>query len=229
MKYTGDNVLDTMANCAINRNNSIYNLIVKYFNINNLSKPKSILEFGAGRGEFINRFLKFKNLTTFATELDKSYLKLLQQKHKSYIDLIQITQKIDYIFANDVLEHNKNDTEILIQMFQKLTTGGRLFIYVPARPELYSIFDKNIGHYRRYTIKDLRSKAIKAGFTIQKIQYHDFLGYFAAVFNKFTSNGELNPSAVHFYDKQLFPISQFIEKLFPVPIGKSIMMVAIKK
>ena len=228
MKYTGDNVLDTMADSAINRNDSIYNLIVKYFNLQSLIRQKSILEFGAGRGEFINRFVNTKKLTTFATEIDPTYLKLLKQKHKSFFDITQINQKIDYIFANDVLEHIENDTSILKQMFRSLAPNGQLFIYVPARPELYSKFDKNIGHFRRYTIRELKLKAIKAGFTIQRICYHDFLGYFAAIYNKFTTDGELNPGAVKLYDKFIFPLSQFVEKLFPMPIGKSIMLVAQK-
>jgi len=228
MKYNGDNVLDTMAKCAINRNNSIYDLIVKYFNLNNLPKPKSILEFGAGRGEFINRFLNISNLTTLTTELDPTYLNVLKNKHKSYRDIRQINQKINYIFANDVLEHIKDDTQILKKMYQKLSSNGQIFIYVPARPELYSIFDKNIGHFRRYTINELKSKVIDAGFTIQKIYYHDFFGYFAAIFNKFTTKGELNPNAVYFYDKYIFPFSKLLEGMFRIPIGKSIILLAQK-
>lgn len=228
MKYTGDKVLDTMSKCAINRNNTIHSLIFKAFKLTSLFKHKTILEFGAGRGEFINRFSNIKYLTTSALEVDNTYLNILKKKHKTYGNIRQITKKIDYVFAIDVLEHVKDDTEILTQIYQILKKNGRLFIFVPARTELYSNFDKHIGHYRRYMLEDIKLKVNKVGFSIEKATYHDFLGYFAAVFNKLTSKGELSSSAVYLYDKYFFPFSMFLEKLFRCPFGKSIILVAKK-
>lgn len=218
-----------MAKYATNRNNTICSLILKAFNLDSISEPKTILEFGAGKGEFINRFLNIRNLTTLALEIDKNYLKILKKKHKTYTNINQISKKVDYFFAIDVLEHLDNDQAYLKQLFQILKKNGQIFIYVPARPELYSKFDKNIGHYRRYRLNELTSKVKQAGFSIKKASYHDFLGYFAAVFNKLTSNGKLNPLAVHIYDKYFFPISIFLEKLLHYPLGKSIILIAQKK
>lgn len=228
MKYYGNEILDTMTKYARNRNNTIYSLILEAFNLTSTSEYKTILEFGAGKGEFIDRFTKFSNLTTYALEIDQTYLNILKKKHKIFNNINLITQKVDFIITIDVLEHINNDLEILKQLFRILKENGQLFIYVPARPELYSKFDKNIGHYRRYVLGELKSKVNKAGFLVEKVYYHDFLGYFAATFNKFTSNGGLSSSAVYIYDKFVFPFSKFLEKLFHCPFGKSIILIAKK-
>ena len=228
MKYNGNEVLNVMSKYATNRNNAIFSQIYKTFKLTSLLKQKTILEFGAGKGEFIDRFLNIKNLTTFALEIDKTYLKILRKKHKIFSNINRIPKKVDYIFAIDVLEHIANDQKCLNQLFQILKENGRLFIYVPAGPMLYSAFDKNIGHCRRYRLGELVSKVTKAGFSVKKASYHDFLGYFAAFFNKLTSRGNLNSLAVHIYDKYFFPLSLFLERLFPCPFGKSIILVAQK-
>jgi len=226
MKYSGNKVLGVMSKYAKNRNKIIFSLILDSFNLS--PESKTILEFGAGKGEFINRFLKYKNIATYAIEIDKDYRKILNAKHKTYEKTYQLDRKMNFIFCIDVLEHIKNDEACLINLFHILKKEGRLFLYVPARPELYSRFDKYIGHHRRYTLDELRSRVINAGFSIEKIYYHEFLGYFASIFNKLTSRGELNPRAVQIYDKYIFPVSIFIERLFQCPFGKSIILLAKK-
>jgi hypothetical protein len=96
--------------------------------------------------------------------------------------------------------------------------------------ELYSSFDKKIGHFRRYELKELKMKVLKAGFTIDVIYYHDMLGYFASWLNKkFSKSADLNPKWVRRYDRFLVPVTNFIERFMSVPIGKSIYVTAIKQ
>jgi SAM-dependent methyltransferase len=226
--YTGDNVLSVMSKYAVNRNNFVEKLIRKAFNLDQNTSPKNLLEVGAGRGEFINRFTKDPLLNTIAVELDQQYLAKLSQSHKGYDSVAAITEKIDYAYAIDVMEHIENDVEVMKEIHGKLAVNGKILIYVPARMELYSEFDKNIGHFRRYTKSELRRKAIEAGFTIEKLTYHELLGYFAAFTNKFSKSGELNPKAVAVYDKLLVPLTNFIERFLYIPVGKSLYLIARK-
>ena len=137
------------------------------------------------------------------------------------------------IFAIDVLEHIEDDRAALRELYNALAANGKLLIYVPARMELYSPFDKAIGHFRRYHLPDLKQKAIEAGFEIETIKYHDFLGYFASYYNKLMTSDEnagLNPKAVAIYDKFLVPLTEFIETILrKPPIGKNVLLVARKK
>jgi SAM-dependent methyltransferase len=156
---------------------------------------------------------------------------LLNEKHVAYQSLDKLTEKIDYIYDIDVLEHIEDDLGVLKKIYSALPDKGKVLIYVPARPELYSSFDKKIGHFRRYTLSDLKQKILAAGFSINLLKYHDFLGYFAAYYNKlfFKDDGRLNVHAVKFYDQFLVPSSNFIEKLLVHPfIGKDILLVASK-
>ncbi len=229
-RYSGDDALEIMSRDAPNRNKSIEKLIVKNLKLDEASQLLKVLEFGAGKGEFILRFLSMKKLELFAVEIDPIYKKNLSGNVKVFDSIGEVPGLMDCIYLIDVLEHLENDQFYLNRFYEKLKIGGRLFIYVPARMELYSPFDKKIGHYRRYLLKELKDKTTIAGFTIEKIRYHDLLGYLASWINKLINkNGDLNRSAVKMYDNYLIPITNFIEKYIPVPIGKSIYLTAIRK
>jgi hypothetical protein len=55
----------------------------------------------------------------------------------------------------------------------KLSDNGVLAIYVPAFQILFSELDSQVGHYRRYSRKDLRQKLRQSGFEVEKIVYVD--------------------------------------------------------
>jgi SAM-dependent methyltransferase len=226
--YTGDDVLTVMSKYAVNRNNFIEKLIRRSFGLNNTTTPHNLLEIGAGKGEFINRFKHTPHIKTAIVEPDMQYFNELSKSHQGYESINSISEKIDYAYAIDVMEHIENDTEVLKELYAKLADGGKLLIYVPARMELYSQFDRNIGHFRRYTKSELNSKVREAGFTIETSTYHEILGYFAAFFNKFSQSGDLNPKAVAVYDKFLVPLTNFIERFLYIPIGKSLYVIAKK-
>lgn len=233
-EYTGDEVLDVMSQFAPNRNRGVEMMIRQAFNWDKTpNKPFALCEFGAGRGEFIDRFRAETNVTTFATDLDETYCARLATRHRAFADLEALSEPMNGIFAIDVLEHIDDDRAALRTLFDALAPNGKLLIYVPARMELYSPFDKAIGHFRRYHLEDLRTKALEAGFEIETIKYHDFLGYFASYYNKLMTTDEnagLNPKAVAIYDKFLVPTTDFIENIIrKPPIGKNVLLVAVKK
>ena len=233
-QYTGDDVLDVMAKYGINRNKSVETIIRKYL-LENI-KPENgqkikLLEFGAGRGEFINRFKTEPQLELFAVELDEQYFKNLASQYTAYQDIAQMPDSsLDGIYLIDVLEHIENDVEMLNIFHQKLKKGGKILIYVPARMELFSNFDTEIGHFRRYHKAELKEKVVNAKFAVDKISYHEIIGYFAAYYNKlFSKKGEqLNKNAVMIYDKFLVPPTNFIERFISPPIGKSLYIIATK-
>lgn len=66
----------------------------------------------------------------------------------------------------DVLEHIKDDRKYLSLLFSLIKIQGKLYITTPAYNFLWSSYDKNSGHFKRYTIKKL-SKILKPlGFKI---------------------------------------------------------------
>lgn len=224
--YAGDTILNLFSTYAINRNNAIEGLIRKCQIVNTENNIR-ILEFGAGKGEFLNRFKDEKNISTIAVEQDPSYRLLLSKNHEVYEKIEDVKGEIDFVFLIDVLEHLKDDEYYLKIFHNKLKKGGTMFLYVPARMELYSSFDKAIGHFRRYSKKELVEKVKGVGFQLEECRYHELLGYLASVIhNKLMSQKEPSAASVKVYDKILVPITNFIEKGINPPIGKSLYLIA---
>jgi len=72
----------------------------------------------------------------------------------------------DAIGAFDVLEHIKDDEQVLGQVYQALIPGGMLFLTVPQHRWLWSKQDELAHHVRRYSVSDLRTKVAAAGFSV---------------------------------------------------------------
>jgi trans-aconitate methyltransferase len=221
--YAGKKILDLFSRFALNRNNFIASLIRRHIRD---EVSQEILEFGAGKGEFIDRFSSMKNVHTHAVETDEEYFKILSGKHSVYRTMQEAPSNLDLIFAIDALEHVEDDQALLKAFYDKLKEGPTLFIYVPARQELFSEYDKSIGHFRRYGKAELKKKVSNAGFVVERIQYHELPGYFAtALHNKFLRIGIPSENSLKVYDK-ILPYSNYMEGILSPPIGKSLYLSA---
>ena len=78
--------------------------------------------------------------------------------------------KYDIIVSNDVLEHIENDVAAIEKLHNLLKTGGILCISVPVFPWLFGYHDEKLGHYRRYTKKNLLRK-ISCYFEVKRYRY----------------------------------------------------------
>ncbi|MFQ4146238.1 class I SAM-dependent methyltransferase [Chlorogloeopsis sp. ULAP02] len=129
---------------------------------------------------------------------------------------------LDTIIYIDVLEHIENDYNELKNSLQSLNHGGKLVIISPAHQWLYSPFDKNIGHYRRYTKRSLTS-IVPKGFKCIKLSYIDSVGMLASIANKILLKSAV-PSLkqILFWDRVLVPISKMLDPLLFFSTGKSV-------
>ena len=67
----------------------------------------------------------------------------------------QIQDIFGFVYTSNVLEHIQHDVSVLTDIKNKMSVNGKLAIYVPALPILFSDFDTSIGHFRRYSKKEL--------------------------------------------------------------------------
>lgn len=75
----------------------------------------------------------------------------------------------------DVIEHIKDDELFLQQLGDLLSAGSRVFVNVPARPELWSSIDTASGHHRRYSPQDIQRLTATTPFrSIFSTYYFDF-------------------------------------------------------
>ena len=126
-----------------------------------------------------------------------------------------------------MLEHVEDDAGELAAIYSLLRPGGNALIFVPANRWLMGSMDRELGHFRRYTMKELREKCEAAGFRIRLASHFDFLGI-APWWLKYCllKSRTMEPAAVRLYDRCVVPISRFLENLIPPPIGKNIVLVA---
>ena len=189
------------------------------------------LEVGAGIGSFTNNYKHLvKNLTL--SELDEKNFQYIKKKFES--ENIKITNSLteninesfDTIMYLNVLEHIKDDIEEINQAFKKLNKNGHLIILVPAHNKLYSKFDKEIGHHKRYEMKFFKNINISNS-EISKIIYLDATGYFLYYLNKIFFKEEVYPSKlkIFLWDKFFTPITFFLDKILLNRVGKNIIYI----
>lgn len=100
---------------------------------------------------------------------------------------------VDVLIMLNVLEHINDDIKALQNAFKLIKPGGFIILEVPAGKYLYDAYDKELKHYRRYSLFELKHKVALSGFLITKTTHLGFLIFpaFAVVkfFNKiFLSN-----------------------------------------
>lgn len=186
----------------------------------------SVLDFGAGRGTFANSFTRSISCIEPEPRLSKD----INWQHNIYHRLIDADEQFDFIYSINVLEHIEDDTSVIHGLSQHLKPGGRLFLLLPAREEIYTEMDRYVGHYRRYDISSLRSKLAAAGLSVTSWSYFDVLGYCSTWTMNYAGKifgwkGSLSPSSVAIYDSAIFPVSNWLDRVgFRHVIGKNILV-----
>ena len=129
----------------------------------------------------------------------------------------------------NVLEHIEDDRNATRGLFNALKPGGRIMIFVPALPFLYSDLDRYVGHFRRYRRKELKQCVENAGFGIEKLRYLDVTGVLPWwLLTKLMGQTSFHKPALAIYDKLLVPPTKLIESVLPLPLGKNLILVARK-
>ncbi|HPF57645.1 MAG TPA: class I SAM-dependent methyltransferase [Candidatus Competibacteraceae bacterium] len=223
--YQGIDNLEVMQE-AKNYNRFLMKTVLKY-----ASFEKSIVDFGAGIGTFALQ-LKQLGYKITCVENDASLKNHLRKLNLDCMDKLGDIEdsSIDYIYTLNVLEHIDEDFETVAIFHKKIRPDGILLVYVPAFNMLYSGMDRKVGHLRRYRLGGLRKILENAGFKIIRNEYVDFIGFFAALGYLLTNHekGNINLKALRFYDRFLFPASQFIDQFTHLFMGKNLLIVAQK-
>jgi len=192
----------------------------------------SILEFGAGTG-FLSELLQdTHSCKVECLEIDQTLIGILIAKgFETYSCMESIQKKYDLVFSSNVLEHIENDTEAITQLRKILKPNGKLVTYVPAFPLLFSDLDRAVGHFRRYTKKDLNEKMSSCGLEVEKIHYVDSLGFPASLLLRmmgYRSRGNIGGlTSMKIYDRYFFPLSRQLDRLgLKYLLGKNIIVYA---
>lgn len=134
----------------------------------------------------------------------------------------------DALVAINVLEHIEHDLDELKRWHGLLADrSGAVCLFIPARPEIYAPIDRDFGHFRRYTKPELRRKLTQAGFTIERLSYFNWVGYFAWLLNfRLRGQRHFDTAAVRLFDSKIFPAVHWMEsRICRPPFGQSLIAV----
>jgi len=213
-----------------NNNTWIYNKIRPYLG-------KNILEVGAGIGT-ISRFLLARDSKLTVSDIDKASLSILENRFKHNpritivkadcrsIDEVLPQRSFDAIVNLNVLEHIDDDRGALARLKKLLTDEGRLILLVPAHQALFSPLDRQIGHLRRYSKKDLRALIEGQGFVIEYLSFMDALGAIGWFVNFKVFRRKRMPLLTTRCFDAVIPFLAFLERYIPLPFGLSLLCIA---
>lgn len=192
----------------------------------------SILDLGCGTGAMA--FYLANNghkvvgidISKKAISIAKESTKHLQLKGEACffckdIKNFKTKQKFDLVICSEVLEHIKNDANVLKKIFRFLKKNSVLVISVPSKNAplhkwgLTKEFDRRVGHFRRYSTEEFKRKIENAGFRIIEIVKTEGL-----IRNVLFVFDELNPF-IKFIKGPLVKLFIYIDEVFRLILGES--------
>lgn len=127
-----------------------------------------LLEIGSGRG-IVVEYLRRRGMDCIGCELAPApvpdHLRAVIFENTDFADL-PATQRggIRGALLCDVIEHLPDPAALLRDVRRALPALERVLVTVPARPELWSDWDRHFGHFQRYDLGTLRATLEAAGF-----------------------------------------------------------------
>ena len=133
-----------------------------------------ILDAGCGGGATIESLRRYGSV--LGMEISEEAVAYNRKRGREVIlgSIEQIpfaANSFDLALALDVIEHVPGDLQALQELFRVLRPGGSLLVTVPALQMLWSAHDVANGHYRRYTLEELRDQVEAAGFEVVTATY----------------------------------------------------------
>lgn len=221
--YTGSSNLEAMVEAKR------YNAFLVDLVVDGMRGREELLDFGAGIGTFAQALLA-RGVHVEAVEPDDAQRRQLESL--GIVAFRSIGDVGDGVFSGvytlNVLEHIEDDAAVLKELHRVLRPHGRLLIYVPALPLLFTAMDVRVGHVRRYRRRELLDRVESAGFAVLDTRYVDCVGVIATLAYRFVGSrdGRLDPRSVALYDRLVFPISRRLDRLFQRVAGKNLLVLA---
>jgi 2-polyprenyl-3-methyl-5-hydroxy-6-metoxy-1,4-benzoquinol methylase len=221
--YTGTKNLEVMKE-AVNYNRALLDLVMTH-----ARKGSRIVDFGAGAGTFAIPMHR-AGYDVECVELDDEQRGVIEANGLSASPTLAgfPDARVDFVSMIHVLEHIDDDAAALREIGRTLRDRGKLLVYVPAFDLLFTSMDRRVGHLRRYRRMGLRAKVEAAGFAVLAAEYVDSLGFLATLAYRFagSASGDIDRRALRFYDRFVFPVSRWSDRILKRVIGKNVLVVA---
>ncbi|HEX7095979.1 MAG TPA: glycosyltransferase [Acidimicrobiales bacterium] len=197
----------------------------------------SVLEVGAGHGTITER-LRRPGRRIVATDLSARCVAALKERFDGAHD-VRVKQGdvrtcaedevFDTVVMINVLEHIDDDVGTLRDVHDALTPGGHVAVFVPAFEGLYSRFDAEVGHVRRYRRSELATALSRAGFEVPVARYVNLPGAFGWwLVARQLGRRPTDRGLASFYDRTVVPMTRRLEQRIEPPFGQSLLCIGRK-
>lgn len=213
------------------------------FSHNRVPKKAHIVDVGCGCGNVLSKLQSWGYKNAAGIDVSTTALEFCREMGLKNVFLSQENklpfknESIDVAVCLDVLEHIKNDSGYLGELWRILKPNGRIIMMVPAHRFLWSYHDEHLGHYRRYSKAAIRERFLAAGFPALRISYIHALCFFLLIpfrilrrqTNQMTSDVRCISSPLNLFIKfSYIPELLFFSIFHWLPFGSSILVISRK-
>jgi SAM-dependent methyltransferase len=192
---------------------------------------RRVVDVGAGVGTF-TALATAAGSEVVAVEPEPVFAEMLRERFAGVEQVRVVEGPLDSVEAGfdsaicfNVLEHIEDDAATLGLFADRLVSGGRLFLLVPAHKLLFGGYDRAAGHLRRYSKTPLRELLVKAGFEVETLRHVNPVGAAGWLVRVALRSDPKWPSGSFATFDRLVPILRPLDRL-RLPFGLSIWAVA---
>ncbi len=199
-----------------------------------------VLEVGCGVGNATPYIAGCPNVQKCtAVDIDTHALAIAAKQQNERMEFIcsdfhaLAKNSFDSLVCANTIEHIEDDNEAVRAMYSLLRPGGKIALLMPAHQFLYSRYDHEAGHYRRYTKASMQAVLKQAEFTIDDVFYFNMsaaVGWFlinTCLQKSGTDRGTFS-GAAGIFATYIMPLNIWIERKFRPPFGLSVIGLATK-
>lgn len=183
-----------------------------------------VCEAGCGIGNFTELLLDRERLCCL--DYDPFYVEMIERRF-GHLENVRVgwndladpvgldslrAERFDTIISLNVIEHIEKDQDVLGHFYDLLAPGGSAIVLVPCHPWLYTTCDRTLGHFRRYTPDELRTKFKNAGFEVVSARQFNRLGTLGWWASGLLKKRELSPFQMKVYEL-LMPLARLMDRL----------------
>jgi SAM-dependent methyltransferase len=196
-----------------------------------------VLEVGAGIGETARHLLDGRQRSWLCLEPDERLGTRLRAWAEAGdvapLPTVQIgttadldpSSRFDTILYIDVLEHIEDDRAEMARAAELLAPRGALIVLSPAFQQLFSDFDRSVGHFRRYTRASL-AEVMPPSLRRVRLAYLDSVGFLASLSNRALLRQALpTRRQIALWDRVMIPASRVLDPLLARSFGRSVLAV----
>ncbi len=209
-----------------------------------VGKDASILDLGCGTGGFVDQIgLRLHAGSVSGIEVSPAGIDACRKKgvdvqpHDLMKPIELPPAAFDIITIMDVLEHLENEQPVLKNAAMLLRPGGTFLASVPAIPWLYSTWDEQLGHFRRYTKPLLKNIFKDVDLSLVRCTYAFSFALLPSVLrrafgNKYDSDSCVFPALPPAVNQTLINAGKLEAqwlKRFNIPYGLSLYVMAVRR